>query len=1525
MNRSLRKTLNLIIAFTMAVPSMGLAHPSTPPSPITPQMQNSADIYGTQFANLEQAGAGQVKGSLPPDRFLLMEQSVFRREIPVVRTFLGHTFRKWRLEALHRKVAAFAVRLPDSSAELNTDELVHFAKALLPIYANMKWMRNEHPINKEVLEAITHISSSGTLADALLPLLSLDGEKLVETQAIADGEQRLDATVTLMLTGLTNDHLTNGRRSDTPLFIWDSQKSSGRLTRIARVLTAFQERWSSNERLQVANPTESPYERKTRAINWWDTSVQIQDNDKVLQTLNMRDTAAGVDSSQSQPFFCAQEKCRFNIVKDKTVLHSFGIPSKVVATFNEFVVFTHADGYDAETGTQYLLFMDMKTYSGLIGNEDLPIFRLPLKIDQPVRSMDIRDGRLTLNGQFGVDASFFKQASEMQQVAFNLQANLLSPDSWAKVLPLVDSVQEFFSKSVHNELQEAQNKQTGMKSATVLMERLGTELQAHLDAQKQLKPLNADEKADLKAITSAPAILENGQVDQAIASLKLYHQRVSQSEVLGQIMHESQERLRISRKLTARVRLLGSAWVSPRPFASQKIKEALGAWYVRHPGKDGVMERLLRLTDRPYVNAGVIGAGIMAAVAPDSFHSMVNLGLSAGTSIVDYITFALGGMGEASVEGTKATGAFFTDISTIPEQYFNDGAWMRTLVAIPTYIGFLAGLYFTGHFAFNLAQLFRDLKKPGINGFVDRQQKFKEEYYANLAKDEASHRNFGSEVTFTPEEDAQIRQWTDVRRAEFRKGGVFARMGNAIKNTFNKIVDTAVAPMRSLIDASMESQNEDILNAMVRAETSPAVQKGLTDSKEDHHTFWTAFMRTAAGKALGDASGSVTKFIGKYGGAVKDLTFSLPALELTLSRWVHVWNEWAMWRTAVFGWAKVRVLGSDIPVFIKVRPLSFAAKLLYPEFQKTVGMRRTGQRVLPTELNGGLRSRFGTMWDKVSKYNASGISDSSLQTDPDTSAELLHLPGNWNPQLQLQALEKFEDQIIDVEKEISEVAFRKSLEALSDYMTDKKDLKILFNAKGITNIVEPDIRELSWKSQTFVRAHYDSAYTAAMTKYLNEEVERREAASNVESVVELDAAPTPIPVEAQTEVDQTQQDAQDSLIDLKNHLARLNVSPDGVVHDYGFDLLSARSAALAVAGDQSHIEAAKVAVAKGRLSPSNFIRNTKFGLIADYDPTQNKTMKRVEEVHRRLQSPSAMGRAVRAELVKLVLTVPIELTARLIFTAGIFEGAMKPLQEHFWGPNSVFFLSETSFMMIFASGFVMSMMADAWLKVQQDARQDEAGEFGAIPVGEDAEKSFLRWYLKQFNEEENSLMKNWKQANSLAFWNMPAAIPNILLFWAMFSGRFDLSLLLAGYVLSFGTPLSAIHYKVDQAFERAVHFAARGIKEEKWMAHPEVQKLLVPEMQKSRFRFSIYNDLWNTIQGDWLNNVEFIPTSLGTRGFQRAMFGGGLLEEYIIKGALRPIQHAVTGIPVLEHVVKPLAKGCEFLLSNGNTDLKLGK
>src|SRR5690606_33239822 len=118
------------------------------------------------------------------------------------------------------------------------------------------------------------------------------------------------------------------------------------------------------------------------------------------------------------------DTCRFTLKSNKGLeLNRFHIPTKAIAALGPYVVFVHENSYSAEEGIQYLSFLDLSNYGPSLGSAEIPVFRLPVLMDEPVSSLEVRPDGLKLNGKDTIPVETFVAASEMQQAAFNITAN----------------------------------------------------------------------------------------------------------------------------------------------------------------------------------------------------------------------------------------------------------------------------------------------------------------------------------------------------------------------------------------------------------------------------------------------------------------------------------------------------------------------------------------------------------------------------------------------------------------------------------------------------------------------------------------------------------------------------------------------------------------------------------------------------------------------------------------------------------------------------------------------------------------------------------------------------------------------------------------------------------------------------------------------------------------------------------------------------------------------------------------------
>lgn len=1373
------------------------------------------------WPNLQVAPPGLPKDAMAADVFLLTQQTVFPKQLPTVRTLGQHNYRLFTLKAMIEQIDEYLQKL---SAK----------------------------------------------PEAAKPFKTVLDEK-----GIAEAVKK---------------HVDEGRRVDTPLFVWERQHDAAQLTAIRAYIEPIAERWASNIRLKQYNPTDAPMEdafeeakaegrkapleRFFRHINWWDVSVEVQNADSAVKSLKMRDTSTRATPG-ADIYYCAeQDSCTFRLNKGIQPLAVYGIEVQTLATYDGYVVFTHDNSYDPKTKTLWLSFLDLKKFDGLIGNEEIPVFRLPIGMDGPATKLEMRGQYLVINDKHAVGGKSLADASSVQHAAFNLTGNLVDLKTRSEELPLLDGVQKYISQYVQEELSAKKLEREGLVAADVQFAKLGQEIQAELDKLKANKP------AAPLALTEAQklAAQNDERFEQASVAIDLYGKRLGESEALAKTMREVQKREGLNRQIKVRVALWVESLFAPRPNLSQHIKNALAVVYMKN-GKKGqkAVDRLLQLTaDRPMIGASAIAAASLYAVSPETFGQVMEAGLGVGGAVGEYLMNIITNFPESAAKGTQATLGFFTEFTnSVYPQYIANGAWLKTTAGVATLVATLAALVGVPHTIFNLIGLYKDLRKDGRKGepitdrIIDRQNAFNTDFYKRIAEDEGHRRNDGNDVTFSSEEEAEIQDFIKVRKGEIEKResrkifGFWGRKKRAEK---------------AALEAAQREQAETLNRLVLAGDQSSTIQK-YKDAPDEFRDFYAA---------------------------AKNLIFSQPALELSLGYWARIWNSWFGKRNATMEWGHARIMNTDVPVFpLKPRPISVVNYILHPTFISRAAYTRPGQITVPSQANGGLKS--------IGAWALDGAGALVHKIRPQGTEDVV---------ARLRAVEKFEDQLIKAEDEIVEASFRAALAALPKFMKNKKDMEEVFQYSTITSITDKQITYLSKSSQTFLRNYYESVYEDSMRKYLAE-VERRENAA-LDNLPGEDGEPVTVlaedvqadvPLDAAPDVDIEQAKNLASVKKLKAALVNLKVGQEAP--DYHLDPALARQIAegsIASEGE-NHFEYARTQ-AKKWISLTNFTVNKKFGLSTGLDPKTNRTLARAEVVNRRLKSPSALGRAVRQEISKLKVTTGINIALALVFSAGIGSGAFKPIQDEMFGPNSVMYLSKTSFYMGFASAFFMGLMADAWSKMQADARQDDMGGFGTIPMGEDGEKGFLRWYWKQFTAKDNQAIKNWAYNMKLGYLNLPSAFLNLFLFDYMFSGRFDLSAFTAMFTIGMALPFGALASKLDQAFERSVHYAFRGVKDEKWAAHPEVQKLLLPEMQRMRDKYTWFNDLFWNFFGHLYSTIELIPTKIGTRGFVRTVFGGGLIEEYIVNGAIDPLRRAVHGVPVVEQVVTPPLDFCRSILEN---------
>lgn len=1201
---------------------------------------------------------------------------------------------------------------------------------------------------------------------------------------------------------LATIHVREGRTQDTPLFVWERKNNITELNFIREQLLSIENQWAQGGQLRDSNNLKY----KKRLLNWWDLKVKLFSNEKNIHTLDvsyLTETFAGF-SQRSQ---LCEAPCRMEFWANDERLNSFYLDFTQVVLVGSYLFFTLADSFDTKTGTQAFHFIDLATFSHSLGEEELPIYRLPVSSKFPLQISNADEMHIQFSDGQNISLVQLAQLSEFQEMGFHMLANMADPSNWPQAVQLGEAL---------NDLKELQKEQTAkrMKGASEedihkvmeMFDRVGKELQSSAKNSIELRD----------------------QQKWSTEVQRVFQPEIMKSEALQKTLSTVGDSLKTSRRLQGKMGALMRLIVSPKPLAATRAKTAV-TWVAKKMGLEKSLENKKGFRHWKW-GAALLGGAAEVAV-PGLFAATSELAVAASMMMADGLWYVAKGFTLATAQGTAtAFKAIYSPIGSLYSSYIEGDRWWKSLTGVSVFTAVAMGSYFIPHILFNIHQARRDLKAMGRvelapkaslkdkllawkDKFLKRQSNFENQYILDIAQAELKKR----EVVETDKGEVEIPEdhWPEI-------------------------------------DALLESRNKGVKDAVEAAEKSSLSSHKLTEYK-------------SLGKAL------------------FHFVFSIPAFELNMRRWTAFWNWFVSWRYAAIDFAFVQVYGVKVPVFITPRPKSIGMRLLYPEFFSTLVTRRYGKATVPTELNGGLRPRWTSIKKTWQHFQASR--------------------GNIKAQSDLSAVQKFQDQVVDIEEVVVDTVFRESLISLTKLVSKPDELlKILGAKKTIRNLTQAETRDLSSTSRFYLQGMFDQAYGRAMLtllgKALASELPDRERWTKTDALDAKDLK--------QIKELWTKKMAEDP------HL-KLIISKDDIVKEVQ---------------KYTQDEALQKTVWKqanaGYLSMKNLTTDAKFNVMSHLDPLQNKSTERYAIVDKKLKDPLARGRAVRKAVTKLLTTFPIDVGLRLLFLAGATKAMYQPVSDNFIDHNTFAFLTVMVFWGTMLPDFINSYMADSWAKMQEDHQNDMAGNFGDIPQGEDAEKGFLRWYWKKFTAKSNSYASMWKMNGKIVFWNFPS----YLILWGVtdliFKPRLDFSWMAMGFIGLALLPFDTMITRLNQAFETAMHYSARGIKDPRWFSVPKVAEMVTKDSQKLSLKFNWIIDIIGTVTNMTAFNIFMADVAgYGPRTLMRSFMGGYTPEELVVNNVTTPVSNFAK-----EHLPAGLGAGtqavmdaCDHILTNKNADL----
>ena len=484
----------------------------------------------------------------------------------------------------------------------------------------------------------------------------------------------------------------------------------------------------------------------------------------------------------------------------------------------------------------------------------------------------------------------------------------------------------------------------------------------------------------------------------------------------------------------------------------------------------------------------------------------------------------------------------------------------------------------------------------------------------------------------------------------------------------------------------------------------------------------------------------------------------------------------------------------------------------------------------------------------------------------------------------LDLIRAWERKVLPVEAALFQKALERGFTALAaEVRAEGGDLKPLF--QKVTSLTDPRFKELTTKQKIFFMRYVESL-TARGLQSLLTGILRDSGDSHF---LDPDAVDLDIP-----------------------ELKRRTLS---MIDRLELDEATA-GRLIATAVEEGHaLEDARQATA--RFNPGKIIDRLRLNAIGIVEPKNSPPFRRVQVVLEMMQKPESMPRAVRATLSSLVMAKFLGVGMSLVALSSMHGSILQPFYpDQMFGPNSYFYMGKYPFVNGLLLGLGTSMMASSWVKLQQDASHSE--HFGEVPAGEDAKKSYLKWFFKQsFRNKENTFWGNQKTYWNIIWGNMKPAFVLMLVTNVVGLGRFDLDGYIAGYLLSYGVINSGFNMMLEQGSEFASYYPLKDFPE-RLRSHPLVQEYLANKQQVYRFYFALFEKTFVDFQEMIIGNFERMGSALATvtyknEALSRMIFGGFTPTELVYSGT-EWLKAKTLGIPVLGEAAIAAGEVCRRLL-----------
>lgn len=1168
--------------------------------------------------------------------------------------------------------------------------------------------------------------------------------------------------------------------------------------------------------------------------------IQIVDaNNKEIKVLDQTNAQESFSPKYFEDF-SLPEGSKFRILdKNGKLLHTFHRDVDAVGFYGENLVFLEKGTFDANRGTQALRFINLDYFKGSIGNANLPVFSIPLNINE-TSELRIEAGKLKV-GSVSLTGDAIKVLSDVYQVYFNISVALVDPRTQIRAEGLLKELVYYFGKNLELQGQTVKEQLENALLNDSKLQNLISDMQTNAQAGAEVSKLKLDSK---KEIVEA---LEEADREK-IAELAKKHSAYKEN------MLQTNRSMQASRLFVSRIYLLMSEMAKPQTLGSTKLIKSMVLFVEGALKNDADLRAYAKssITKHPYFKYIKFGSFAVAAASvgsllpePYTFHLYQLLDL--GSMLFEQAHGYISHMNYGAAFGDlyfKASKVAFSGVGSVVN-YFQEGVISKFFVGLTATISIPFMVFGVPHFVVNGIKASKDMAANWASianegrgrlatfkeAFIQYNQNMKKDYdeLMTLAEKEIS-RIDNSNLT-----DEEVEELRAIIKEKQSKGGVFKL--EIVKNS-----------MRSL-----KIKSGDLLK-----------RSALAIGYENALMGKAALSMYALGEYISGnflkESTPKSRRIDTFGKALSNFALSYASLTNTFKVLASTWNYVFIFRS------------------FALKPATWSMALIYPQFFDRAVRSSAGVIHNPSVWNGG-------------KTNSASLLIKKLNRSSEAKAERVALLAWEKAVLPLEKIVYEESMNKALEALVQKIDDPKKLAELFDstQLPGNRETKDSLMAagrptSGVNGLTDSKLQQLSGKDLAFFRAFFTKTYDDTMSKAVKNitveslSADQQAQIAKIESMSDLELKKYSLNNGATIDVLANLTKDEDSTRALR---AKVKNTINAVVEEESIAKF-----------------ATDVSTKLGFFFERRKI-NYHHNLLKIVDPA-NPQLRRFMTAENMLKKPTAVARAVRSEVAGLLVDKPLSLLTLLTLYAGVTEGIMKPFYpEAMFGPDSFFYMSRYLILNGFITGSIISIMANTWMKVQTDSRLDDAGGFDRVPTQEWRQKGFWRYYFKSMFNPKNKWSTNQMFYAKLVWSNIPAVFVMTLATNLLTLGRFDLTAFLTSYIFIFTTPFMGFGLKLEQAFELSSSWVRAQIPK-KYRAHPEAQDYIQREIQKKKLMFNFFYQMYETLTGTINNLFENMNTAeYGSRSFARLLFFGYTPTELAALG-IRKVGETLSFIPGAE-------------------------